>query len=367
MDAMPQVLRAIDAAAFDDALFPRAVERISELLRARTATFWAMPRGGDDLPLRAMHRIRPSATDEFFHYWHMLDPWSAKAREHGELVDGLVAVGSELVDRNAVGRSAFYNEWAKEHGMHAMLSCVVAGARQRGGPPESLACFYRPAGEPEFDLDDKALVVGVLPRLQAALEVRRLRITAERRTPGQPVHEPAGDCARFVLDREARVLNCNAAAARLLEDGDHTEYSNGRLLRVGSGTAPALQAALQRALQTALMQRLVVTWPGPPRMLTRAYLTLLPERAGHTTAAFELLVELIDDDTWAEQAAALYGLTAMETRVCRLLCRGATPEECAERLALRMTTIRTHIRHAMQKADVSRITDLVRLLAGLRL
>ncbi len=54
-----------------------------------------------------------------------------------------------------------------------------------------------------------------------------------------------------------------------------------------------------------------------------------------------------------------YGLTAREAEVVRLVCEGATNVEVGRALFIGLPTVKTHLRHAFEKAGVRSRTELV--------
>jgi DNA-binding CsgD family transcriptional regulator len=64
-----------------------------------------------------------------------------------------------------------------------------------------------------------------------------------------------------------------------------------------------------------------------------------------------------------EAFAELYGLTAAECRVLQLVAEGHTPQEAADRLALSLATVKTHLQRVFAKTNTGRQADLVRLVA----
>lgn len=360
--------REIDAAAFDDRRFDAVVAALADAIGAQTATLWLIDEPATDTPpMVAMYRMRPTAPAEFAHYWHMLDPWSKRARELGGMVTGLTAIGSELIDRREVGRSPFYNEWAKEHGMHAMLSSVVVGAAAPGAPPRSLASFYRPADADEFSPADRATLLSLLPRLQASLALRDLWRSALRLAGDARRAFDALDAAAWLLDARLRVRQANDAARSLMRRPGLVEHRDGRLVSLGARQLPRLAEAAARAFASGLAQPLVVEWPGPPPALARA--RVLPLHPAHKGQHGRLLLvaELPSADDWLALVARMYALTPAEARVAAALATGDDPATIADRQGLQLTTVRTHLRHAMAKTGSRRSADLVRLLAGLRL
>jgi DNA-binding CsgD family transcriptional regulator len=60
--------------------------------------------------------------------------------------------------------------------------------------------------------------------------------------------------------------------------------------------------------------------------------------------------------------ARLYGFTAREAGVAALIVQGRSPTEAADALAMTENTVRTQIRHVLDKTGVERLADLVRRL-----
>ena len=65
--------------------------------------------------------------------------------------------------------------------------------------------------------------------------------------------------------------------------------------------------------------------------------------------------------TAAAALAALFDLTAAEMRTLEHLLAGDTPAQTADKLGIRITTLRTHQAHIFDKTCTSRLPDLIRL------
>jgi DNA-binding CsgD family transcriptional regulator len=66
-----------------------------------------------------------------------------------------------------------------------------------------------------------------------------------------------------------------------------------------------------------------------------------------------------------ERMRDLFKLTPAETRLALLLMEGLTPEACATRLQVSITTIRSQLRALLRKTETERQAELVALLASL--
>lgn len=69
---------------------------------------------------------------------------------------------------------------------------------------------------------------------------------------------------------------------------------------------------------------------------------------------------------WAD-FSEIYGLTASENRIVRQLLGGRSAERIAAALGVSIDTVRTHIRHAYEKMEISSREDLWRRAAPYRL
>lgn len=77
---------------------------------------------------------------------------------------------------------------------------------------------------------------------------------------------------------------------------------------------------------------------------------------------------LIDPDrkpaATAETLQSLYGLTPAEGRLTEMLLTGRELAECAEMLGNTIETARVRLKRIMRKTNVSRQSELIRLLVG---
>lgn len=62
----------------------------------------------------------------------------------------------------------------------------------------------------------------------------------------------------------------------------------------------------------------------------------------------------------------LFGFTPAEATAAAALCAGASPKEIAEIRGVRVSTVRTLLQRAQEKAGAASLRDLVGVLAALR-
>jgi len=175
------------------------------------------------------------------------------------------------------------------------------------------------------------------------------------------------------LDVRGRILAVNDRARSLLNSGDGLYDENRFLFARAQADDDALQAALARALPpfgdpgeggSLTIRR---SAPGIPLVL---HVNPLPEKEawfrGWPAAALVLLAEpargtAVDPDL----AAAVLGLTPMESRVAVMLAQGLRVSEIATAMERKESTIRYHVKQIYARHGLTRQSDLVRLVLSL--
>lgn len=174
--------------------------------------------------------------------------------------------------------------------------------------------------------------------------------------------------AIIVCDGEARILEVNRLAERLLTPGEMLTVRDGRL-------------SARRVFETGRLEALIAAAAGVRgeisggRMLLGSVLgtaplvaTVMPLVAEHSPSGRPAAMVLIgggtSDTAFDEQIAKLFGLSRAETRLAAALVRGRTLGEVAADRGLKITTVRTQLSSILRKLGIHRQTDLVRLLAS---
>jgi RNA polymerase sigma factor (sigma-70 family) len=94
------------------------------------------------------------------------------------------------------------------------------------------------------------------------------------------------------------------------------------------------------------------------------------ERRGRApqALAYDLLIDGLEQALRRRQAqAALEQLTPRQQQVAKLTTRGYTNHQIAETLVVSPETVKTHIRHVLEKFDVASKADLRVLLLDLKI
>ncbi len=169
------------------------------------------------------------------------------------------------------------------------------------------------------------------------------------------------------VDSEGRILERNARAREFLKSGRGVRERRGRLTAASPEDAEALERLLADASQGA--GRTSVAFGTPEGRRVVVHLAPVVDGAAHDcgvdgqrAAACVLLV-----DPWGEISlnpetlVDALGLTRAQSRVVADLVRGMTTREIAEATARTHGAVRWHVKRALERTEVRRQSDLVRL------
>jgi DNA-binding CsgD family transcriptional regulator len=168
-----------------------------------------------------------------------------------------------------------------------------------------------------------------------------------------------------VDDDELKVAN--RAARAMLGEGDAIRLQNGRLQGATRRGDSALREAVHEAL-SGTGQPIGLTLPIDHAEPVRAVVRRLhPASAGMLGAPSEAVALYVTDprkpvETQEEILQRLFGLTAREAAVLRLLVEGGDSQSVAASLGIGIETVRSHVKHIMETTGASRQIDLVRMV-----
>ena len=278
---------------------------------------------------------------------------------------GSVATSEFLVGDRELTSSEFYNDFLKRHDIRYGLAATIDRTPRR----TLNLSIQRAHRHQPFDSAVTSFVSALVPHLKRAVDVHVALAGAQAQSMAFGAALDAGRNGIVLLDRSGRVLYMNEVARAVFGAND------GLLLRdrtVRSGhpaSAEALRLAIERAIETTRGLRrssgghLHVERPSRQQ----AYAVTVSPVAGRFAAngaAAVLIIESHQPASGAAELVAQYRLTPREVAVASELARGLSPTEAAGRLAMRVGTIRTHIKHIYRKTGVSRQAQLVRVLGG---
>lgn len=339
----------------------RAQERIAELVRRGhdLVTFWQ--ECTEVLEEAVPHYDKPC--------WYTLDPASLLITSHYH--DGLPEFPPELLKHEYYGDDV--NEICEvarsESGISTLHEAtggdpsssptwhfnmamggdqeMIAALRTTNGAVWGAVGLYRAPGEPTFGSEDKALLRAIGPHL--ATGARTGLLVGEARNPQWP-----DSPGLVVLTEAGEVESVTPGIDRWLSDLPDGDLNAGRL-------PTAVHAVAGRALRTA-------DGPDEPgevalaRVLSRSGTWIVLHgtslvASGSRRAA--VIVEPAHPARITPLLMSAYGLTEREQEVTRLVLRGDSTAEIAERLVVSPHTVQEHLKKIFEKTSVRSRRELV--------
>jgi len=230
----------------------------------------------------------------------------------------------------------------------------------------------RRRSEPRFSDSDKQLIETITPHLQRAIQIyAKLNRTASERD----LYAGAVDqlcVATIILDEQARLLNTNAIAQVMLDEGDGIQLKGQHLHIDGKDTNIRLQAALREIIKAQQKSEpCVVRAFRVPRSPGRADLGLVirpvpvsqwSEGQSSPCAAIFISDPDLQDSASQHVLGELLDLTPAESNLAILLARGLSLAEVSEAQNISPHTARAQLKSIFAKTGVSRQAELVRLI-----
>lgn len=216
----------------------------------------------------------------------------------------------------------------------------------------------------------------MVPHLQRAVGISRLLELKAIRAAALTAVLDGLAAAVILVEGSMRITHANDAAQQLLEAGILIQVRSGRLRVPLRAADLVLAAAVTRVTCAGSSDVASLGFDVPVRADGENYLlhvlAINPNRGDSgksqaTLAAVFIAPNLRSRTKPINAIASLFGLTATESRVLEALASGLSNADIAERLAVRSSTVRTHLLHLFAKTGAHRQADLVRLVAAFEL
>jgi len=224
---------------------------------------------------------------------------------------------------------------------------MIAALRTGSGEVWGAVGIYRAPGEPMFDSEEKAFLKAIGPDL--ATGARTGLLVGEARDPQWP-----DSPGLVVLSEHGEVESSTAGVERWLSDLPDGDLDAGRL-------PSAVHAVAGRALRTSESR----DDPGEvalARVLSRSGTWIVLHgtslvASGSRRAA--VIVEPAHPARITPLLMSAYGLTEREQEVTRLVLRGESTTQIAERLVVSPHTVQEHLKKIFEKTGVRSRRELV--------
>jgi DNA-binding CsgD family transcriptional regulator len=260
----------------------------------------------------------------------------------------------------AFERSELYNEVVRPaNGYYALLT------RQEFSDISLFIAACRPRSTSNFAASDIADMQSLVPTIANNLELyHRLRI-AEQRYTGLANAIDRLDEGVIVTDAKGHPAFLNARAKCIVAEADSLGLKDERLEAATPVASRRLREVIAAVAAGAVLkgQRLHLTRPLRPPLL----LSILPLAHGAPVTGISQVAIFIKEmgSAVAVDHAAVseaFRLTKRESDVAAMMAVGKSPDEIAEALDVRVSTVRTHLIHIFEKTGMRSQAALVALL-----
>jgi DNA-binding CsgD family transcriptional regulator/PAS domain-containing protein len=359
------VIETLYDAALDEALWPRALEALTDYTRSQAATFWTLDSSPQPtLPLLTTFNFDPAFMREYLDGMVPEDPTVQYLVHHPNqpiVHDGLFITEREK-DR------LHYYDW---HGHHSDTRFRMVGqVRPAGGVQAGVALHRtRQAGRYEpCDLERFAFVYNHLARA-LAISVRLGSLGALQQCTASVLD--SNPAAILFLNTERQIVYANRSAEALRSASDGIRWSKDRIVIARK----AEQAQLDTFVGSVVRGTQSIAARGGLMRVTRPsgkrpYAVLVTPVGGSLPALSELrpsvLIVITDPDAIAllpkDRLRGAFLLTDAEAQLAALIAAGDDLRCAAAKLGIQYGTARVRLAQIFQKTDTRRQGELVRVL-----
>lgn len=357
----------ITASIYDGLLEPIPWEKclmgLRKLLEANYVTLiLRQPKVGDHGLMVNVGDVTTEGLISYNSHFFAMDPFV------GLPGDRMVTV-NDILDEKAWMASPFYQEFLKPYDVHRLMGADILTAD--GGECRLRVC--RGHGAPNFSSADKELCGLLLPHFKRAVHFHGKLDLAESE---RRLYAGAMDrlmVATIILDKNGRVLKTNKQADELLASADGMRLVGNMPHATHAGGNRDLQRLIKHALdnygmarRTAVVEAISIERHSGKRNLGVVVHSVPPSEWSEGASSPAAAIYIRDPEGKAEAPVdivrQLFSFTPAEAALAVQLANGLSLEDAAIELGIRRNTARAHLRAIFSKTDVTRQTELVRLL-----
>ncbi|MES2257442.1 MAG: helix-turn-helix transcriptional regulator [Pseudomonadota bacterium] len=363
LDKFSELVGSVYDGLLEPIPWEKCLTRLRGLLDANFVTLiLRQPRAGDHGLMVNVGDVTTEGLISYNSHFFAMDPFV------GLPGDRMVTI-NDILDEKRWMASPFYQEFLQPYDVHRLMGADIMTAD--GGECRLRVC--RGYGAPDFSTADKDLCSMLLPHFKRAVTFHGKLDLAESE---RRLYSGAMDrlmVATIILDKNGRVLKTNSQADELLAAADG--------MRLVSNMPHATHAASNRELQRLIKQAL--DNHGNARRTDVVDAISVERNSGKRNLG--IVVHSVPPSEWSEGASSpaaviyirdpehkaqapvdivrqLFNFTPAEAGLAVQLANGLSLEDAALELGIRRNTARAHLRAIFSKTDVTRQTELVRLL-----
>ena len=359
-----EVLHSLYGAVGDDAAWNETVRGMAAHFDAPISMLVVAGEGQRNQSFYAAWNYREEVARAYSDHWWRHDVWLQTALEKNLFVRGMVVRGSDLVPPQTLRRTKYYREFLVTMPAEHFMGCVLSDGRDASLAPPMHLSFFRPPGALDFSEAEVSALAGLYPHVHRAFDLHwQARSSREQLCVFHQILDGL-DFGVIFIDPAQRVRHANGAARQLA-----AQAATAGLLG-GLPHAVPDHGALARLLQAcALGHGGAISLDNSHRLLALALPLASPTSTAAGNARAPVLLMLIDPQKRPEAAldfvVRAFELSPAESRLLPLLFENQTPAEMAQRLNIKITTVRSQLSAIFAKTGTTRQQELIRLLGAL--
>ncbi len=360
-DEFAELVGNIYDAAIDPSAWHRVLSELRDATHSSCANLLGVHHENTEVALLADVDVDPQCSAEYATHYASICP----RIEYGQrFPQERIYYDDQLGGEPFINSNEWYAWIAKYN-----LRYFIAGFLYDHEYGRGVVALQRSKSEGHVDRSEISFFSKILPHLQRAAQIgRRLEQQALwRHADGDAFDQLSAGI--ILTDTDGRIQLMNQSAEAIIGRRDGMTVRRQRLVARLNREGRKLEEVISRACQSRLVDRRATTLRITCATSLQPYVvTVAP--VSTEIAAFSLpgpgAIIVISDPSRKtgldEQGlASIYGLTAAEAKLAIALSSGQSLADYAKGSGIAIATARVHLRHAMDKTDVRRQADLVRL------
>ena len=346
-------------------LWPAALDSLCKVVNAHSALIYTPCPQLLDMPHYWSANYMVETILDYLQNFVLEDPYNAAAASRDLFRMGTVVTGDELVPMSHLKTTRFFNDFLMKHNQGQLLAAIPFGLDNSHDLPPVVLSFFKPMSHPAFSDTETNLLNKLLPHVQRAwllhdqLEKCKTLNIALTGALNQLSH------GVMILSPEGAMRFANTSAKHFLSSIYLSELKNQKNNMIGLPTSVldvmSIAAKKKISCKKALLNQ-TEEW-----FIVAASLKHLPHLQSNG-ATDDIVVWLTKNDkrrkTCTDLIAELFNLTLSEGKVLESLLKNQTPQEIAEALDVKISTVRTHLASLLAKTNTKRQQDLIRMAAA---
>lgn len=358
-DELTSLLEHIYEAALDDEVLATLPAQIAQFVGGRSCVIQRHEADGS-CELLSFNHFGAELAAEYARHFAGSDPWVHALRQNSH---GAVVSVDRYLGRSEYMSSFGYNEFARKNRLD-MIHCVGTVSPLPGNAFVGFA-VHRGLRQSAFDVAEEQKLQALFPHLRRLLMLRARIGAADRKAETADGMFAQLPVAILLLQSDARVVYASEQALALLARGDGLAWApGGRVRAERQSDSQALRSEIARASSRMAGGALQVQRSSGARALQLVIAPFAPRDALANQGAMILAVDPESQAAGlADVLIDLFGLSKAEARVAAALAEGKTLPMIAEMNGVKLSTVQTQLKRALDKTGARRQTDLVALVS----